>query len=85
MIALRTWYTFVCSLFSWQVIDAGDAVRAQLREHEQALLEEEATSAERANHKELQVRVRPRPLPRLTSTSGFVAPLPSQGAFARCS
>ena len=43
------------NVFLAQVTDAGDAVRAELREHEQALLEEEAVRAERANHAELQV------------------------------
>lgn len=46
------------SLKYHQVIDAGDAVRAELREHEQALLEEEEVEREAADQAKLQVRVR---------------------------
>lgn len=38
-----------------QVVDAGDAVRADLRRHEQALLGEEAAKMEQAHRVELQV------------------------------
>lgn len=39
-----------------QVVDAGDAVRAELREHEQRLMEDEAARVDRTNRVELQVR-----------------------------
>ena len=38
------------------MIDAGDAVRAELREHEQALLEDEEAEREAADQAKLQVR-----------------------------
>ncbi|CAM9384117.1 unnamed protein product [Scytosiphon promiscuus] len=37
-----------------EVVDAGDAVRAELRDHEQALLEEQAAEREAADQAELQ-------------------------------
>lgn len=38
------------------MIDAGDAVRAELREHEKILLEEEGVEREAADQAKLQVR-----------------------------
>lgn len=47
------WRSFV--LPRTQVVDAGDAVRAELREHEQALLEERAANKEVTDQAKLQV------------------------------
>lgn len=41
----------------YKVVDAGDAVRAELREHEQALLEEEEAEMEAADQAKLHVRL----------------------------
>lgn len=40
-----------------KVVDAGDAVRAELREHEQALLEKEEAEREVAGQAKLHVRL----------------------------
>lgn len=39
------------------MVDAGDAVRAELREHEQALLEEQAAERDAADQAKLQVMI----------------------------